>query len=78
MQIESSQPPCLCVFLSLSVVAMFLTDSSRCDAEFVPASPPPDHRQDVPKAPRANAQVSGGSRALQGEGKSKQERTGRH
>lgn len=72
MQIECSQSPCLCVFLSLSALAVFSADSDRCDAEFAPASPPPDHRQDVPEAPRANAQISCCSRALQGEGKSKQ------
>lgn len=72
VRIECSQSPCLCVFLSLSVVAVFSADSNRCDAEFTPASPPPDHRQDVPKAPRANAQISGGSGALQGEGKSRE------
>lgn len=62
----------LSVCVSLSVVAVFSADSNRCDAEFTPASPPPDHRQDVPKAPQANAQIPGSSGALQGEGKSKQ------
>lgn len=63
---------CVCFSLSLSVVAIFSADSNRCDAEFTPASPPPDHRQDVPKTPQANAWISSGSRALQGKGKSKQ------